>query len=905
MITVIELFKKSGEVLEEIDSSWKERHPFVVLGYYDFLSVRRTNKFEYIYGQGEAENRDGNLFACYSKYSLVTFDIRTDTDAETDAKNNSEHNLCDELEAGDPKSPYYMIVSCILRDSFYSEKYSDGYDALIDAKKQIYEKLEELNCRLKQKTEPGLRYQLLGNLGIFDITLVTASENLKALHWVSSLLRKIGKTQKGDIHPLIAYSSSFLTYNMEYLKEFGRIAKKSQSSIYNEPIFGLSARMTLYDLRNEKLLSSQLKEYFKSEGMGEAANIRKINGEYDMTMFISGLTIPKLITLLQHEFLNVCTKEYNKHIRSFYALPSCEFESFLYGDNSHQTDNEFYFDERRDEAWKEVTKKRIRLEKAWKEISTPVEIKHTLEACINAAISLSRNNLEYIFGNYLIDLLTSLLINARESQKRIQKLEYPEEKDMQHEIWYNKFAAVIMNVSVMLPNIHPANRLLLDSVEHQDAVNSSIKVMIANREIISEFFRYLGGSKTSKNPFDHIFMTVGSGFNYNSSRFLWPKMPERHKNRPTALLSLNLPSERYLFFEQNMPIFLHELAHYVTLGESDRELRNKALHSVLIAYCEKTLAGEDDFESSKPEDCHTMKHLTDIQSELSDLVKFEWSYEDWVELSTLHCEDFCDEWHDMMQAVLDKAKIRAKQEKFRIRMNYPYKKFIKGLEFLTTNTDYIRVFRRAAIEARCDMILLGWCRVGFGVDNYTTMWYNHYFDVMRLHFRGQLRTPTSIDSSFRYRLAIVIGYFYIRHQRAALADESARYDWEFNAKKFSKWLEMEVSINLSVENRAFVNRYTTDVKYDFPLVFPFAHYLTIAESMFNENISKQVADDMSRDEKSGKLCAEENIAINIAKSAVGGLTHDEELRLYIKAWYKNQLKNKKDKKNEGCVNDVQ
>ena len=900
MLTVIELFKKSGEVLEKIDAQWKQRYPFAILGYYDFLAVRRVRKYEDIYGQGQAENCDGILSSCFSKYSLITFDIQ-----DTVGKYN-EDKLCDEMIEASPKSPFYMVISCILREGFY--EFSNGYDAFNQVKKKVYDKLDGVNAELKKKSEPLLRYQLLGNLGVFDVTLIVASKNLKALHWVPSILRGVKIEDNGG--PLISYSSSFLTYNIPRLAEFGKELEKEEHAIYNESKFGLSARMSLYDLRTEKALCYQLEnDFLEICGSRDTTRIRKVNGEYDLTMFASDLTIGKLVKFLLHKYFNVFTTEYNECIRSIYALLSCEFDSFSLGSEEHWSEVLCSTDEWEDalkkkaeekkpsetldslldrqRAWRKVTKKKVRLERVWKEVKVPTEIQHKLEACANAAISLSRNNLEYPFGNFLINLLTSILEKARDSQKEIEKLTDPVEKEKKSGIWYVKFTGMIGNVSVMLPNIHPANRLLLDSVEHQDAVNSVIKVMIANRKIASDFFRYVGGySEEFKKPFNRIFVTVGSGSNYYSNRFLWPELPEisdkeiSDKNKidndkSSVFLSLNLPSERYMFLEQNMPIFLHELAHYVRLSESDRASRNEALHELLSTYCTMvitlTICGiprskKDFYELTSS----AQKNISHIRSAFSSLVKNALKDDEgnsrWDKLMELHSEDFCVAWMEMLQSVLKEATERST----------PYNdKFVKGIELLTTNTEFLKVFRDAAMEARCDMILLSWCRIGLG-QGYKKSWYNCYFDVVRCHFVNQGRSPSSEDTSFRYRIAIIIGYFYIRKNRNSLADDCAYDNWEYDSDKFEKWLDDEFLRLLTDENIMFVKRYTSEVKADIALLLQFSVYLVDAEQYLNDNINAEV-------KKAGN-----DIAICIAKSACGTLMPYEELKLYLRSWYEVQ-----------------
>lgn len=897
MITVLELLKKSGEVLEEFNSRWIKQHPFVVLGYYDFLSVRTAEKYEDIYGQGISIKPDGKLSACFSKYSLITFDIKN---AGGSADAFDKYKICEEMIEGSPTSPFYMVISCILREGFYSDKYYSGHDALANAKALIYAKMEEINADLTKKSEPTLRYQLLGNLGVFDVTLITASENLKALHWISSALRGIGN----DKGPLVSYSSSFLTYNIEYLEEFSSKIADATSTIYEEPLFGLSARMTLHDLRNENLLSSQLIKDFSKICDTDNPRIRKINGEYDLTIFISDLTILKLIKLLLHKYLNVRSRDYNRLIRSLYALASCEFVHFPFslGDEKHWVDK-LYFNNAREVAWKEVTAKKEYLEDVWDDLETPVEIRNTLESCVNAAISLSRNNLEYVFGNYLIDLLTYILESAGKSQREINALDDPIMRDKLLEVWYNKFSTLIMNISAMLPNIHPANKLLLDSVEHQDAVNSIIKVMIANREVVNDFIRYSSNQNSLKNPFEYIFMTVGSGFNYSSNRFFWPEIGDSHdRGSSTELLSLNLPSERYMFFEQNMPIFLHELAHYVSLGEKDRTLRNKAFHDILVNYCVMVIAinmvgiphaSVDEGEKTKRRLHDSSINIENVRNEFKELIKLAWENEtdeliSWDDLKTMRCEEFCDEWRDMLQAILELAKnIEISNEYASIERDYPYRKIIEGIELLAGNFDFIDVFRRAALEARCDLVLLSWCRMGLGIDYHKKSWYNRYIDVVRNYFANQMRTPAYEDKSFKYRLAIIIGYFFLRSRKKRLIGKQALLGKKVSVGDFERWWKDDFLKHLTVENSTFIKRSIVEEKNNILMLLPFSFYLIEAELTLNANMSAQV------DEERKNGARDEDItALYIAKSACGILTHEEELDLYMRSWYTNALRYK-------------
>ena len=839
----LELFKKTGNIATGYSEDWKKQCTHTVLGYYDFLHIKGLENFSEVFDTsslyGEATN--------YSRYAMSLFDIGETSrdDIICSLRDDSDHHR------------FVIVTSCVICKNIVFDSSNADVEKPHTGKALLEKTKAKLSSWLDDNSSgEEFTYQILGNLGNFDITILLASNNLGRLISLPSRLRTVydkylvNESGEYEERRIISYSSSFITYSMKIdlpsQQELGTIHA-------DEATHSLNIHFSIYDPEKYGKVVSSLNDIISSLNSDRengqtrdqpiGASFSHINGEYSIEAHFEHLFASDVVQIFRHEMMDTTAEQYNELFRSTYSLVGIK-PSFC--KDTHNTSP----DKERRENDKRITDELL---KVLREIQVPHNFSHTLDNCVHDAIALLNNDLKYYLGQQLAIMLHGVLLQVKQSWEKCMSLHDTFDREEQIDIWYENFEKFVTRCSLLLTNLHPANCLLQDSMENQDEVNAILKVFLCYQQIVEDIALVVNSreGKSPKNLPTHTFVTVGASGDFTVSALEWPLLksePQKSIEHDNPLLVLNFSSAESLSIRNIVEVFSHEVGHTVSVHPDGRARRNEALHKVLTNYCIQfmLLAAYNKRELRSMDGDSIISAKNSTARFISEVINKSLTPDDYNELIQSHRGAFKDTWRTLL---------------FRMEHADNYEEGNQtALSMLSLNASFVDTLCDAANEARADIMMI--CICEFTLKDYLRFIQGYFSKNRRLGSRD--------DSELYYRLACILCVFYKKDIP------------ELNIKITDWW--RAYCGNLSPDEAFLVNKYEQELINNVALMEPYADYLLHWMSQYEENttvsangngLDSMVAAEMIR--------LFPRLATNRAENS---LSLADEIWLYVDAWYR-------------------
>ena len=863
------LFKRTGGLTKAPNDNWlrpnEKPSRYHVLGYYDFMRVRRLKGLSSLFRGNDHAYEPPS----YARHSMTLFEITPLLE--------SESNIVDRIIEGAGDS-FIIATSCVIRKGLsYStddpEKYSwppsTGKEAMEMAKAAINNWIAE-NAK-------GVEYQILGNLGNFDITILVESDNLSELIRLPSRISAIThplynpSTKDTEHRTITTYSSSFISYNGDSIDK-GRIKDTCTD------FFSLNMHFATYLPRQDNRIIEELSEAVRTLKKDEQERplrhtFSTIVGEYSIEAHIENLTAADIVELFNLEWFDVTREPYSRTFRSVYSLVSVENNNDD-PDTTPKSAIEPYPD-----FWQARAKKMSEdLLLARAAINAPYDVAYTLDRCIQSAITLLHDDLKYYLGQQLVMMLTDALKDAKKSFDYCNNSDQPELKRSELvETWNTNLEKLIIKCSALLASVHPANCFLQDSNESQNEVNAILKVFLAYQQLVNDIATTInaevsGTEKPGRVP-KHTFVTIGAEGSFHTGWFEWPILTDNTQDDDDGfIMALDFPGVTSLAIRNTVEVFLHEVGHRLILNGWGNSGLKESLHLVLFRYCVQLLVLLDyssrelqfilDADTVKSSRNAAILALNNAIADISPSSKLSEQPDNGemepmsipVELTKgiMSVDTFKDRWMDLLSNI---GRFKGEMQENR--------------EALAMNSSFIEILCDAAMEARADALMI--CLCGFDLRSYLAF--------MHRYFTRNMLCGSIDDARLSYRLAALLCMFY--RSDLELGDKDINKD----TKPIKVWWQ-EKSASLSPSEASLITRNYHGIISNAALMDPFAKYLCRLRDTFERRLSK--AADKNKGTGGDTGAGLINLMRSLAAECDEGKLLDEELWLYVNAWYRGR-----------------
>ena len=835
------LLKESGE--KNGGASNGDRR-LLVFGYYDYLLTERLDNFSDVFRQTTAENLE---ITGFSRHNMTVFDVNSPNDAESQIIDKLIHKSESE---SDPER-FVIVFSCVIRKIF--DETSDiktGRAAIEWAKERLLEKLQ----LWKHDSEcADARYQVLGNLGNFDVTILIESDILPKLVGFPNWLRNVFEREDTDRgienkdEATIVYSSSFIACDLK------QIAKRvSEIGKNNDERLNLNIHLATFNSSSDEQVKTDLLTALERHGYGKDNLIcSRIVGEYSTEVLIEGVRAPDIVRLFTDENNYVLNPENRKNkevFRSMYTLIGLT-------DKGTEGSNASGVPKRKTPSTVDVENKLVETYKNLEE-SVPAYLRYSLVKCIRDAIVMIRNDLKHILGWNLVLLLIDFFEDAQNA-----KAKYNEGSDEDlHVVWASIVEKFIGECSAFLSCVHPQACFLQDSQENQNEVNAILKVFLAYPQMVEDIARAVNIRKGNEPSFvpRQVLINIGSSPKFSTRIYEWPILADvidsgdDDKAVMGFISTLNFPNAKSLAIRDILEPYIHEVCHCLFFFGRKKSTQNEALHKVLFQYCVARIMGDlrnriEINNDNAPEIRQKIEIV--LQAAINDKFGIREGLPgeppDCL-INNASIGAFKKWWYILLAGIGD-SKGDFKEER----------------RALAASELFIKIISKAAIEARAEILRIRIC--GQNLKSYLLSVNKHFIEDMRIN--GLPDNPTQL-----YSLSAVLCAFYLRDYK----DKGVDKDTWWSDK--CEMLRVSVpKLMASLEREGYHKKLVICME----LMEPFAEYLNSVVRELNNNLDK------SRDDNQPAYALIDDFS-KLTSDEMGKMELADEIWMYVDAWYRGR-----------------
>lgn len=749
------LFKKTGtKGLAKVSGRGCLDKRYSVLGYYDHLCLEELSSVSNIYSD-EMIKCDTREDPNYRIHSMTLFTLPD--------FGGSDKALVSDVENGNC-AQFITVISCVMRKYYPDRTHyaANGKEELLWTSGQIAMSMD--NYFGECSPEGGIRYQILGNLGSFDITVLAISDNLSELIKLPDMLREVKpdpKVGERDGEPFIEYSSSFVAYGL-------KCEERSIDLDCGNNLLNVYLHFAAFNPYNDDKLVNYLSWKIEKELGCKSDNqiYSKIIGEYSLEAHIKNLTAKDVLNLFKIDILNINDDKYHSFFRSVYSLVNYELKPQPLGLEENNRPFQLFGEDidRKREKWKEMhvypmvdMLYEVRNSIKKNDIRIPSELKHPFDRCVQLLIDLLNNDLKYYIGQQL----AMLIIDAMEQAKN-----YYETSSSENGIngnWVDNIKWFIQKCTLFLSSAHPINsNLLQDGNESQDEVDSTLKVFFAFQQFVKSITSVLNYRKenvnTQKVP-KHVFIAVGAENGFRTREFIWLNNQSSKKERVDgdgSILGIDVPSVSSLSLRTIKEVFSHETAHSVALKGSGENgsVFFEVLYETVFGYCiQFMLLNRHENEGlsnllkimlirERDKISHMFHHLIYKHAGEDTDNKVPGTPPDCLFERGISLETFKFKYGELIEkAAYDEDET-----------------FLNERKALQQHLAFFHYLCDVCVDARADILMTRICNYGV-ID---------YFKFMRRYSDDNLRSRSDISSTwFHIRLSAVLYAFYLEYPDSA------------------------------------------------------------------------------------------------------------------------------------------
>ena len=819
----LDLHRRTGSNLklqrENFEKAEQKEEPseYDVIGYYDYLRVSKLKNLSYMFiEKGGPLAQPSN----YSRHSLVLFEISPEE--------RPVNKIMERLEKGEVNQ-FAILISCVLSTKTFEKKEPDptGQQVLSDAKNRF--------CAMLENKLQGInaRFQVLGNLGNFDITLVVESTDLARLIMLPTELRE----EKDEGECFIKYSSSFIACDMDKL-DMDELEKCNQENLV------LSRRIATFDASQDEKIIRKLQEEFKH--YKDKVFYSRVVGEYAIELVFRNLRVKDIVAIYKSDwFYRKCVEgKYFKFFRSIYSLVGTEVGEV--GDDCGEPQPVSL-------DWNnQASTMIVELRKILDGMVVPQESAHNLGKCIEMIIAMLNCDLKHYLGQQLIMMFIDTFTDAKKSYELIT--DNNKKDNSKVEIWAKNLEWLVMRCSMLVNSVHPAGSFLQDGNLSQNEVDSVLKILLAYQQIARDIFRTMDPNEEHPKTPKHIFVTIGAESIFYTRIFEWPMIGKN------LVVSLDFPSYTNTSLMYIAEVFAHEVSHAIRLNAQEKlgmDLYD-AMHQMLIRFhIQLIIQMKNGIKDIKKIPSNSIKGEIEMAEGLirkvltgkygghEDLKVFP------AQMNRSNLSAFKDEWADISHQLT-------------LRVGY------EGVSNFTLSAGavYTKVLCKACIEARADALMIYMCE--FNLQSYLNLLFRYFY--------AYLRDPFFNDPEFTYRLTAILCMFYLKHLAQNGLDKS-----DLSVKK---WWSKECE-NLTADEKDIVERFGDKVLTNLAVMEQVAEYMISLKNIFDDNLAPEVVNNNPGEDGAEVIKILKRLA---SRKRDKDLLRDE-VWLYVNAWYRGRRDN--------------
>ncbi len=766
---IINLFKLNG-----LSSSGDIPGQFVVVGSFASLEVKKISNLSDVFTYNNIF--DNNRF---TSHSMVLYEVNTNN-----ATNNlKEHSLAEEMVHCQNSADFYAICSFKINPEIvFKSETKSGVDFINYVADVVGAEINNY-C---SENNIDIKYEIWGNLGSFDITVITRNNNINELLNVPHYIRGIEYKPTGEDEniiaaPMFCYSSSLIAFSTNF--SIDKMEKEQAAAecnvVFNFSAFGSvtqSIVKEIYDYFSS--LSASIKTKLDTT---DWLNVLFGNHDFSVALSLSQKDFVKVFVGSdgQEGLLDICSKRYVNNFRNTHTTllknTKLPLPTEIYNDGSenaaYQLSQVF---EKRNKENDELKSKLFDIYTKVKKY-IPDTIKHTVDNSIVVCLSLLNNDLRYISGLKLYSVLVSALNKINETVN----LSYGNSE----ESLFQAISRCFQDISMILPSIRRMDTYALESIDNADSISPLSKLFFSIEYLLADLINKLDTPLINKEGEyrerkSDVFLTIGNEGTFTSVQYFSDYSFTERQNR---LISFNLPNASSLSLDKILPYILHEVNHYTNPMET-KEKRNicmyRLLRNYLLLFIQYTL-------KTKLTDENIYKFAEELDKHYSEN---KYSPNEYMSL------DKCAiQWIYGAYSFSDKL-VKSEDETDVIVGNV--------ICMLLADTQFAKAIRYSIYEAYADfmMIQLG----NYDVKKYIQIMYN-FLALNNLNAKS--------DLSFVLRITAVLGYYCNR--------ENGKFDNE----TFASWVDKTVS-GLPRYLGNFIYPYCENIVDSIRLVEPTVLYLS-------------------------------------------------------------------------------
>ena len=710
---LLDLYRRVGVL------SSKNKFPgtHIILGYYSFMKAREINDFSLAFSLYNMNSHDRNEDS-FTRFTMALFSVEGDNATDNDVLCENNRNLLKEIEEDKRTEPtFYMVTSLKLNNSHFIKKCEkDGKTSGIVLLKKIKESLQKcISDSTLQQKDDSFVFQIYGNLGFYDITVVSASSSLDTLLSLPNMFRDI--IENGL--PVFMHSTSFIAFS-------SNINTENIIPVHNKKN-DVSINLSVYGATTYKMI-----KYLKDILPNTPHTPSRINGDYDINIQCK-LTLKELVSL----FIGKSSENSNKY---FYDE---EFTGMFRSANTYIMDLDQSFSQEipEDEMpkiagfdYEHAKVLSSNLQYAYRDIvnDMPVPIRQTLENCMHSVTILLLDDLRYFTAVKTAKILLVALNNIKDIRKDPLRTE---------NIIYDITTKCLYAISQIIPSVVQTDCYSLDRATTSDMPGSMSKLIFSYEYFIEDVFKRINKPllNESKNEDVDLFLTIGNSAELNSAHYFYDAYSSSNK---FSLINFNLPNTASLSLKKILPYMFHEAGHYVNVL-STKYNRNRCFDFLMKNYITlllyQYLMKKSKNDKNKDEDPNAVfdKHK-DIINCLFDIESLE-------NADSITLSRFCYEWRRISFENLNEFGTSKRLDKMAVydAVNYFGQNVI--LNVSNAMKDVIK-------ESRADymMIVLG----GYSLKD--------YLSIMQQYFNDNKRSAL-YDINFHFRFTTIIGFYYKKY----------------------------------------------------------------------------------------------------------------------------------------------
>ncbi len=765
---LLELYKRNTLIKEQnkkkqvaFQDKLEEKRYHAVVGYYDLLMMRVIDDFRHVFADMSLLPDGDDILSSFRRYSSVLFPIIFPEDA-TLLQNESDlaSTMCckDKMQSGFYAIASYRLSNSLLRHLGEKETNLDfnSGDRLLYRVKQCL--LKRFATQIKSDGLKDIQYQILGNMGSFDITIIIKSDYISEMLNLINNLRQLRysesdyeKSKKGDRLPLLfSYSSSFISISpcidAKYLKADDCDVIEAEASV------------SMYAPLNNEILN-KIRGLYADEADGvEILDIKSVLGDYDISVRFK-MKKRHLVDMFtgngENSLFSICNPIYTHKFRSTKTMLGVDIDSSGLIGNAPKNIDDIDHDTRR--RIEEVMTKRKDIKELYNKAKPyiPNSISYTVEGSINACLDLMLDDLKSAIGKKTYNMLV----------KVFEKINDNAEINNRQALDFHVFESIIdcfHDVSMILPSALHMDSYSLDSSEIGYSVNPLTKCFFSYEHMLKQVFDQIDSMvnrNEDKNGNILPFLTVGNYGIFCSKQYFRTASGTDMSER---LISFNIPSASSFILYDFVPYILHEIGHYARLN-NDRGRRNKCFNELLLLHCTIYTARNYYVYAENKSDTAPALIASDVNKKLSGIISSIVKPGGGGVDPNMNMMEFSDRWcRQLSECVYDTGE---------------FAEIV--LDWLTFGKNVASVLSEVIHEAHADvlMIIIG----GYNLKDYLQIIFNFFWNSKFI--------PEE-DDLYILRLTAVIGYFYLKNNPTI---KNGFIENETDINRFRLWLDKQIN----------------------------------------------------------------------------------------------------------------